>query len=144
MWLWCLTGNFYHPYFRKGDLMNSTFAMWRKSLSQLIKMEDKKEWDGLDILSKWFIATRSAVGTITLYSGLIGGLLAWQYLYANKSPFSFLTWLILTLGLFIAHGTNNLINDYTDFSRGIDKDNYFRTQYGVHRLHRGFGASPPT
>jgi len=107
-------------------------------------MEDKKEWDGLDILSKWFIATRSAVGTITLYSGLIGGLLAWQYLYANKSPFSFLTWLILTLGLFIAHGTNNLINDYTDFSRGIDKDNYFRTQYGVHRLHRGFGASPPT
>jgi len=45
--------------------MNTTFAMWRKSLSQLIKMEDKKEWDGLDILSKWFIATRSAVGTIT-------------------------------------------------------------------------------
>jgi hypothetical protein len=55
--------------------MNSTFGMWRKSLSQLIKMEDKKEWDGLDTLSKWFIATRSAVGTITLYSGLIGGLL---------------------------------------------------------------------
>ena len=44
---------------------------------------------------------------------------------------------ILTLGLFIAHGTNNLINDYTDFSRGIDKDNYFRTQYGVHPLAQG-------
>src|SRR5574342_340826 len=118
--------------------MNSTFAMWRKSLSQLIRMEDKKEWDALDILSKWFIATRSAVGTITLYSGLIGGLLAWQYLYANRGNFNFLTWLILTLGLFIAHGTNNLINDYTDFSRGIDKDNYFRTQYGVHPLAQGF------
>jgi 1,4-dihydroxy-2-naphthoate polyprenyltransferase len=111
--------------------MNATFAMWRKSLSQLIKMEDKKEWDGLDILSKWFIATRSAVGTITLYSGLIGGLLAWQFLYANKSRFSFLTWLILTLGLFIAHCTNNLINDYTDFGRGIDKDNYFRDRKSV-------------
>ena len=122
--------------------MNSTIAMWRKSLSQLIKMEDKKEWDGLDILSKWFIATRSAVGTITLYSGLIGGLLAWQYLYVNNRPFSFLTWLILTLGLFIAHGTNNLINDYTDFSRGIDKDNYFRTQYGVHPLAQGFWDKP--
>jgi len=118
--------------------MNSTFAMWRKTLSQLIKMDDKKEWDALDVLSKWFIATRSAVGTITLYSGLIGGLLAWQTLYANKSSFNFLTWLILTLGLFIAHGTNNLINDYTDFSRGIDKDNYFRTQYGVHPLAQGF------
>ncbi len=65
-------------------------------------------------------------------------LLAWQYLYANGKPFSFITWLILTLGLFIAHGTNNLINDYTDFSRGIDKDNYFRTQYGVHPLAQGF------
>jgi len=118
--------------------MNSTFAMWRKSLTQLIKMDDKKEWDALDMFSKWFIATRSAVGTITLYSGLIGGLLAWQYLYTNHSQFNFLTWLILTLGLFIAHGTNNLINDYTDFSRGIDKDNYFRTQYGVHPLAQGF------
>ncbi len=118
--------------------MNTTLAMWRKSLTQLIRMDDKKEWDALDILSKWFIATRSAVGTITLYSGLIGGLLAWQYLHANNKPFDFLTWFILTLGLFIAHGTNNLINDYTDFSRGIDKDNYFRTQYGVHPLAQGF------
>ena len=118
--------------------MKTTFAMWRKSLSQLIMMKEKRDWDALDILSKWFIATRSAVGTITLYSGLIGGLLAWQYLYANGKPFSFITWLILTLGLFIAHGTNNLINDYTDYSRGIDKDNYFRTQYGVHPLAQGF------
>jgi len=121
--------------------MNTTFAMWRKTLSQLIKMDDKKEWDALDVLSKWFIATRSAVGTITLYSGLIGGLLAWQYLHANNKPFTFIffiTWLILTVGLFIAHGSNNLINDYTDFSRGIDKDNYFRTQYGVHPLAQGF------
>jgi 1,4-dihydroxy-2-naphthoate octaprenyltransferase len=116
--------------------------MWRKTLSQLIKMDDKKEWDALDLLSKWFIATRSAVGTITLYSGLIGGLFAWQYLYTQKGTFSFVTWLILTLGLFIAHGTNNLINDYTDFSRGIDKDNYFRTQYGVHPLAQGFWDKP--
>jgi 1,4-dihydroxy-2-naphthoate octaprenyltransferase len=42
------------------------------------------------------------------------------------------------LGLFIAHGTNNLLNDYTDFSRGVDKDYYFRTQYGVHPLVQAF------
>jgi len=118
--------------------MNSTIALWRKSLTQLIKMEDRKEWDALDFLSKWFIATRSAVGTVTLYSGLIGGLLAWQHLRATGKPFDFLAWAILTLGLFIAHGANNLINDYTDFVRGIDKDNYFRTQYGVHPLAQGF------
>ena len=28
--------------------------------------------------------------------------------------------------------------DYTDFTRGVDKDNYFRTQYGVHPLVQGF------
>jgi len=122
--------------------MNSTLSMWRKSLTQLIKMDDKKEWDALDVFSKWFIATRSAVGTITLYSGLIGGLLAWQYTQSKGASFNFLTWLVLTLGLFIAHGTNNLINDFTDFSRGIDKDNYFRTQYGVHPLAQGFWDKP--
>jgi 1,4-dihydroxy-2-naphthoate polyprenyltransferase len=125
-----------HP--KAGAIVISTFAMWRKSLTQLVKMEDKREWDALDVLSKWFIATRSAVGTVTIYSGLIGGLLAWQNLRAAGRPFDFLTWLVLTLGLFIAHGTNNLINDYTDFKRGIDKDNYFRTQYGVHPLAQGF------
>jgi len=107
-------------------------------VTELVKMDDKHEWDALDILSKWFIATRSTVGTITLYSGLVGGLLAWQHLRANSRSFDFLTWIVLTLGLFVAHGTNNLINDYIDYRRGIDKDNYFRTQYGVHPLAQGF------
>ena len=122
--------------------MNNTFAMWRKTFTQLIKMDDKKEWDALDILSKWFVATRSAVGRITLYSGFIGGLFAWQYMHAAGKPFNYLIWIVLILGLFIAHGTNNLINDYIDFSRGIDKDNYFRTQYGVHPLAQGFWDKP--
>ena len=122
--------------------MNTTFAMWRKTFTQLIKMDDKKEWDALDILSKWFVATRSAVGRITLYSGFIGGLFAWQYMHAAGKPFNYLIWIVLILGLFIAHGTNNLINDYIDFSRGIDKDNYFRTQYGVHPLAQGFWDKP--
>ena len=122
--------------------MEKTFNNWKKTFTQLVKMDDKGEWDALDVLSKWFVATRSAVGRITLYSGFIGGLYVWQYLYSQGKPFNFLTWIILILGLFIAHGTNNLINDFTDFSRGIDKDNYFRTQYGVHPLAQGFWDKP--
>jgi 1,4-dihydroxy-2-naphthoate octaprenyltransferase len=113
--------------------MKINFAMWRKASWELIKMDDKGEWDALDVVSRWLIATRSAVTTVTIYSCVIAGLLAWRDGY-----FSWLPWLILTLGLFIAHGTNNLLNDYTDFSRGIDKDNYFRTQYGVHPLVQNF------
>ena len=113
--------------------MNINFGMWRTALSTLVKMDKKEEWDRLDIVSKWLIATRSAVTIVTIYSCAIAGLLAVRF-----GQFAFLPWLIVTLGLFLAHGTNNLLNDYTDFSRGVDKDYYFRTQYGVHPLVQEF------
>jgi 1,4-dihydroxy-2-naphthoate octaprenyltransferase len=113
--------------------MKINFKMWRTALSTLVKMEKKEEWDALDPISKWLIATRSGVTIVTLYSCAIAGLLAWRV-----GTFAWLPWIIVTLGLFVAHGTNNLLNDYTDFSRGVDKDNYFRTQYGVHPLVQGF------
>jgi 1,4-dihydroxy-2-naphthoate octaprenyltransferase len=107
--------------------------MWKKALSGLVKMETREEWEKLDGLSKWLIATRSGVTIVTFYSCVIGGLLA-----IRDGVFAVLPFLIVTFGLFIAHGTNNLLNDYTDFSRGIDSDNYFRTQYGVHPLVQEF------
>src|SRR5829696_723043 len=122
---------------KEKSYMHINFAMWRKASWQLIKMDDKKEWDSLDIVSKWLIATRSAVTLVTVYSCVIAGLLAWR-----DGNFSWIPFLILTLGLFIAHGTNNILNDYTDYSRGVDKDNYFRTQYGVHPLVQGFFTKP--
>ncbi len=108
-------------------------SMWRTALWQLVKMESKEDWEALDVISKWLIATRSAVTMVTIYSCLIAGLLAWRDGFFAWGPF-----LIVTLSLFIAHGTNNLLNDYTDYRRGVDKDNYFRTQYGVHPLVQGF------
>lgn len=117
--------------------MSVNFGMWRKAAWELIKMEDKQEWDSLDVISKWLIATRSAVTAVTVYSSLIAGLLFWRA-QALGEAFPLLAWFVVTLGLFIAHGANNLLNDYTDYSRGVDKDNYFRTQYGVHPLVQGF------
>ncbi len=117
--------------------MNVNVAMWRTALWQLVKIEDKNKWTGLDPISKWLIATRSAVTTVTLYSCIIAGLFAWR-----TGHFRIVPWLIMTVGLFLAHGTNNLLNDYTDFNRGIDNDNYFRTQYGVHPLVQKFWDKP--
>ena len=113
--------------------MGINFSMWKTALWTLVKMDKKEEWDQLDVFSKWLIATRSAVTTVTIYACVIAGLLAWR-----DHTFQFLPWLIITIGLFIAHGTNNLLNDYTDYSRDVDKDNYFRTQYGVHPLVQKF------
>jgi 1,4-dihydroxy-2-naphthoate polyprenyltransferase len=113
--------------------MAINLSMWKKATTTLVQMEDKKEWDALDVLSKWLIATRSGVTTVTIYSCVIAALFA-----ARDGVFSFLPWIVMTLGLFAAHGANNLLNDYTDFKRGIDTDNYFRTKYGVHPLVQGF------
>jgi 1,4-dihydroxy-2-naphthoate octaprenyltransferase len=111
--------------------------MWKTAIWSLVKMDSKAEWEKLDVISKWLIATRSGVTLVTVYTCVIAGLLALRDDY-----FSFVPWLVMTLGLFIAHGTNNLLNDYTDFSRGVDSDNYFRTQYGVHPLVQGFWTKP--
>jgi 1,4-dihydroxy-2-naphthoate octaprenyltransferase len=37
----------------------------------------------------------------------------------------------------MSHATNNLFNDYTDYSRGVDQDNYYRAQYGPQPLVHG-------
>lgn len=113
--------------------MKINLGMWRTALWSLVKMDSKDEWGRLDAVSKWLIATRSAVTVVTVYSCLIAGLLAWR-----DGLFAWIPWLIVTLGLFLAHGTNNLLNDYTDFVRGIDQGYYFRTEYGVHPMVQGF------
>ena len=107
------------------------FAMWRKAL-EVIPEVSKDEWDRLDVISKWLISTRAAVLIMTFISAALAGLFAWR-----DHSFSFLPWLALTLGLILAHASNNIFNDFTDFVRGVDKDNYFRTIYGAQPIASG-------
>ena len=101
------------------------FAMWKKALT-VIPNVSKEEWDKLDIISKWFISTRAAVLVMTFLSAVLAGLFAWH----DGFTLNPVTWFILTLGLVLAHAANNIFNDYTDYMRGVDKDNYYRTMYG--------------
>ncbi len=107
------------------------FAMWKKALN-VIPEVSKEEWDQLDVISKWLISTRAAVLIMTFISAALAGLFAWR-----DHSFSFVPWLALTLGLILAHASNNIFNDYTDFVRGVDKDNYFRTIYGAQPVASG-------
>jgi 1,4-dihydroxy-2-naphthoate octaprenyltransferase len=111
--------------------MNVNFGMWSKALQGVPRLS-KEEWDDLDLVSKWLIATRAMALVLSFISATIAGLLALQ-----AGEFNFWVWLLLTLGLVMAHGTNNLLNDYTDYSRGVDKGNYFRAQYGPQPLEHG-------
>ena len=105
--------------------------MWLKAL-QIIPRISKEEWDKLDVVSRWLIATRAAVLVVTFASALIAGLLAWR-----DGPINYWWWLLLLIGLYFAHGTNNLINDLVDARKGVDDDNYFRTQYGPQPVQQG-------
>ncbi len=87
-------------------------------------------------MSRWLIASRFSVLLMTVMSAVLGGLLA-----ARFAPFDPLAFGLCLAGLMLAHATNNLLNDYTDSRRGIDKDNYSRNQYGVHVLEDGLLTS---
>jgi 1,4-dihydroxy-2-naphthoate octaprenyltransferase len=69
---------------------------------------------------------------MTFISAALAGLFAWR-----DNSFSFLPWIALTLGLILAHASNNIFNDYTDFVRGVDKDNYYRNIYGAQPIASG-------
>ncbi len=113
----------------KGEPMN--VSMWWKAL-RIIPRINREEWLRLDVISRWLISTRAAVLIMTFISAAIPGLLA-----LRAGQFDLGRWLLLVFGLIFAHATNNLLNDYTDFKRGVDKDNYFRTQYGPQPLQSG-------
>jgi 1,4-dihydroxy-2-naphthoate octaprenyltransferase len=107
-------------------------AMWGKAL-RVIPRLDKDQWQELDIISRWLVATRSAVLVITFISCAIAGILAFR-----EDKFDIWLWLVLTFGLIMAHATNNLVNDLTDSWKGVDHgDDAFRAQYGPQPIEHG-------
>lgn len=110
-------------------------TVWRKALTGMPKLDDE-QWHNLDWFGRWLICIRASVLLMTFSSSILAGVLA---LYLNTMDWGL--WCLVTLGLCLAHATNNLINDATDYWRGIDVDQYFRNQYGVQVLTRGLLTS---
>jgi 1,4-dihydroxy-2-naphthoate octaprenyltransferase len=116
------------------NILNTTdmLKIWLNAL-RVIPQVSKEEWNGYDIISRWLIASRAAVFIMTGLAAGIGGLLAYR-----SGNFSWTIFLLSFFGLILAHATNNLLNDLVDFNKGVDKDNYYRAQYGPHPLVNGF------
>lgn len=108
------------------------FKIWFNAL-RVIPQVTKEEWNSYDIISRWLVASRAAVFIMTGIAAGIGGLLAYR-----TGNFSWMIFLLSFFGLVLAHATNNLLNDLVDFNKGVDKDNYYRAQYGPHPLANGF------
>lgn len=86
----------------------------------------------MDFVSKWLIITRSCVFSMTIISAFIGAMLA-----AIDGHFSLGRWLLVTLGLILAHAANNMVNDLFDTLEGIDTEDYPRSGYALHPLLDG-------
>jgi len=108
------------------------FKVWINAL-RVIPRVSKEEWNSYDLISRWLIASRAAVFIMTAIAAGIGGLLAYR-----DGNFSWPIFVLSFFGLVLAHATNNLLNDYVDYKKGVDKDNYYRAQYGPHPLENGF------
>ena len=106
--------------------------MWLKAI-RIIPRLSRKEWAKLDLISRWLVAVRAAVLVMTLLSAALGGIMA-----ALDHKFNWLPFSACCFGLLFAHAANNLLNDLVDYIKGVDKDNYYRTQYGPQPLESGF------
>jgi len=75
--------------------------------------------ESLDGLTRWVVVTRAAVLPMTLFAGLVAGLLA-----VRADGFS--TWMLAlaVIGILLAHTSNNLMNDLADTDVGLDTDSY--------------------
>jgi len=112
-------------------MANVNIAMWGRALRTIPRIS-KNEWMQLDLISRWLIATRSAVFIMTAFSAAIGGILAYY------SPnFRWDLFIASLLGLILAHASNNLLNDLIDHNKGIDTDNYYRSLYGPQPMEHG-------
>jgi 1,4-dihydroxy-2-naphthoate octaprenyltransferase len=108
-----------------GTLLDS----WR----QIIATGNLPRGRAMDGLSRWLLITRACVFSMTLTSGLIGGLLAAATARAPEWRY----FALALLGLVVAHAANNMINDYFDTTGGVDTAEYTRALYAPHPILSG-------
>jgi 1,4-dihydroxy-2-naphthoate polyprenyltransferase len=93
----------------------------------------------LDGVGKWLVITRAAVFPMTIWSGLIGGLLAiGAQRTAGGASVDYGLLVLAVVGLVLAHAANNMINDYFDTAGGIDTEGYVRALYAPHPILSGW------
>lgn len=91
-----------------------------------------------DTFTRWLVISRACVFSMTFTSGLIGVLLAASVgAFTENTLYKIWLALLCVVGLVFAHATNNLVNDWTDVRKGVDTEDYPRSQYSPHPVLGG-------
>ena len=120
-------------------MLADRLAAWRYVLETANPPKDRP----MDWVAKWLVITRAAVFSMTVTSGLIGGLLAIGAARLGGVGADAITvdpglLGLAILGLVVAHAANNMINDYFDLEGGVDTDEYVRALYAPHPILSGW------
>ncbi len=86
----------------------------------------------LDPVTRWVVVTRAAVLPMTLFAGLVAGLLA-----VRADGFAAWMFALALVGILLAHTSNNLMNDLADTDVGLDTASYPRALYAPHPILSG-------
>ncbi len=86
----------------------------------------------LDTVTTWLVVTRAAVLPMTVFAGLVAGLLA-----VRADGFSWPLFLLALLGIVLAHACNNLTDDLSDTDVGRDRAESPRALYAPHPILSG-------
>ncbi|HQT91493.1 MAG TPA: prenyltransferase [Candidatus Kryptobacter bacterium] len=109
---------------------NSTVSKWELWYNAFRGFYRKElPIEQLDPISRWLYASRSIILVISAQAAIIAGLLA-----VRTGPVSWLYFILLLVGLVVAHAISNLSNDYFGFHRGHDTPESPRMRYTLHPL----------
>ncbi len=112
----------------RGKRVGSRLRNWKQAMLTMQVSEERP-----DLVSRWLIMTRAAVTPMTLTAGLIGGLLA-----SHAPDRNWLYFALALVGLWLAHASNNLTNDYFDLVNGVNTASAPRALYAPHPVLAGW------
>lgn len=113
------------------NIPRSKLHLWLDAFTGFYR-PDISEVLTLDPVSRFLYAARSVILVISAQAALIAGLLA-----LSQRVFHPLDFLLVLVGLVIAHMISNLSNDYFGYKRGHDTPDSPRMRYTVHPLASG-------
>jgi 1,4-dihydroxy-2-naphthoate octaprenyltransferase len=115
--------------------LRERLAGWK----EILETANPPQSGRLDDVGKWLVITRAAVFPMTIWSGLVGGLLAiGAQRTAGGAPVDYGLLVLAVVGLVLAHAANNMINDYFDTANGTDTEGYVRALYAPHPILSGW------
>ncbi len=109
-------------------------ATWPKAFVGFYR-PDGESLRELDPVARFLYAARSVILVISVQAALIAGLLAWTDRHAAGNPV--LDFVLLLIGLVVAHAISNLSNDYFGYRRGHDTAESPRMSYTLHPVASG-------